>query len=91
MKASISSTEDCVGRTGTGAGAKGSGKFCRDLAEAREPGPEDWEDELDPFLDDFVDRAPPRKRLASTTVGESPGNHGLRHEQQKGVVHEAQA
>ena len=90
-KALISSVEDCVGRIRPGAGAKGSGELRAECAVARDPGPEDWDDELEPFLDDFVERAPPRKRLAKTIVGESPGNHGLRQEQQKGVVQAAQA
>jgi hypothetical protein len=92
VKASISSTDDCVGtRPGAGAGAKGSGECCCDRADASEPGPEDCDDELEPFFDDFVERAPPRKRLAKTIVGESEGNHGLRQEQQNGVVQVAQA
>ena len=40
-KASISSVEDCVGRTGAEVGTKGSGEGCCDRADAREPGPED--------------------------------------------------
>ena len=92
VKASISSADDWVGRRpGAGVRAKGSGECCRDRADASEPGPEDCDDELEPFFDDFVERAPPRKRLARTIVGESVGNHGLRHAQQKGVVQVAQA
>lgn len=91
--ASISSAEDCVG-FGRGAGAvasKGSGELRAECAVAREPGPEEWEEELDPFLEDLVERAPPRKREASASDGESLGNQGLRHEQQKGVVQVAHA
>lgn len=92
VSASISSTDDCVGKgPGAGAATKGSGECCCDRTDAREPGPDDCDDELDPFLDDFVERAPPRKRLAKTSVGESVGNHGLQQEQQKGVVQVAHA
>lgn len=90
-KASISSADDCVGRIGAGASIKGSGEFRSECAVAREPGPEDCDEEPEPFLDDLVERAPPRKRLAKTSAGESPGNHGLRQQQQNGVVHVAQA
>ena len=79
-KASISSVEDCVTRT---AGAvKGSGEFLAECAVVSEPGPEDCDDELEPFLEDLVEQAPPRGREAKTSIGESPGNQGLRHEQQ---------
>ena len=40
-KASISSVEDCVGKTGAGVDSKGSGEPRRECAVAREPGPED--------------------------------------------------
>lgn len=68
------------------AATKGSGELRAECAVAREPGPEEWEDELDPFLEDLVERAPPRKREAIFRDGESPGNQGFWHEQQKGVV-----
>ena len=71
--------------------AKGSGEAWHETADTREPGPDDWDNELEPFLDDFVERAPPRKRLARTVVGASPGNQNFRHEQQKGVVQVTQA
>ena len=78
VKASISSVEDCVG-LGRGLEAmKGSGEPCAECAVARDPGPDDWEEELEPFLDDLVERAPPRKREARIKVGESPGNQGFR-------------
>lgn len=73
------------------ASTKGSGEFRAECAVARDPGPEDWDDELEPFLDDLVERAPPWKRLAKMIDGESPGNYGFRQEQQKGVVHMVQA
>ena len=43
VKASISSTDDCVGGRPEVGGTvlKGSGECCRDRADAREPGPED--------------------------------------------------
>lgn len=69
----------------------GSGELRAECAVAREPGPEDWDDELDPFLDDLVEWAPPRKREARIKVGESLGNQGLRHEQQYGVMQVIQA
>lgn len=91
-KASISSADDWVGKRGVGAAVmNGSGEARAECAVAREPGPEDGEDEPDPSFDDLVERAPPRKRLARTMVGESPGNQGLRQEQQKGVTHVAHA
>ena len=56
VKALILSTDDCVGRRpGAGAGAKGSGECCCDRADASEPGPEDCDDELEPFFNDFVE------------------------------------
>ena len=44
---------------------------------AKEPGPEDCDEELEPFFEDLVERAPPRNREARTIVGESLGNQGL--------------
>ena len=91
-KASISSVEDCVSLTSGGfVVVKGSGELRSECAVAREPGPEDCEEELDSFLDDFVERAPPRNREASTSDGESLGNHGFLQEQQEGVTHVAHA
>lgn len=58
---------------------------------AKEPGPEDCDEELEPFLEDLVERAPPWSREAKTIVGESLGNQGLRQAQQYGVVHVVQA
>ena len=76
--ASISSLDDCVGLTGIGIATKGSGEARSECAVAKEPGPEDdEEDALEPFLEDLVERAPPRRRLEKATSGESPGNHGL--------------
>ena len=89
--ASISSIEDCVGFGRGTRLSKGSGELRAECAVARNPGPDDWEEELEPFFDDFVDRAPPRKWEARINVGESPGNQGLRQEQQKGEVHVVQA
>jgi hypothetical protein len=76
-RALISSAEDCIGKTGLEGKVNGSGELRPECAVAREPGPEDCNDKLDPFLDDLVEQAPPRKQLARTIVGESPGNHGL--------------
>ena len=89
-KASISSVDDCV-TCGRAVATKGSGEFRAEWAVVSEPGPDDCEEELEPFLEDLVERAPLRKREARTIVGESLGNHGLRHAQQYGVVHVAQA
>lgn len=88
--ASISSAEDCVTLAAEPV-TNGSGEARSECAVAREPGPEDRDDELDPFLDDLVEQAPPRKREARRSAGESLGNQGLRHEQQQGVVHLVQA
>jgi hypothetical protein len=49
---------------------------------AREPGPEDCDEALEPFLEDLDERAPPRNREARTIMGESLGNQGLRQAQQ---------
>ena len=53
--ASISSAEDCVILVGPVV-VKGSGELRSECAVAREPGPEDWDEELDPFLDNLVER-----------------------------------
>ena len=81
-KASISSVEDCVtcgAAVPVIAIANGSGELRPEWAVAKEPGPEDCDEaeEEEPFLEDLVDRAPPRNREANTTLGESLGNHGL--------------
>ena len=94
--ASISSVEDWVAWGGGGTSpivANGSGECRSEWAVARDPGPEvdDEEDDEEPFLEDFVERAPPRNREARITLGASPGNQGLRQAQQKGVLQVAQA